>query len=269
MQVFKDPVQDEQFKEDGFVVIENLLTPEEVRLLAEFYASNPLPQASGFHATSHSKDVNYKRKVHEIITSVVRPKTTDILIDHRSVTSSFTVKEIGPETYFDYHLDWSMLDEHKYSSLTLWSPLIDTNRENGNLNILKSSHKLGFTIRSGPGLYLFSFDKAYKHTKFKPVELMLRTGDAVIWDHRVFHSSSANMSAERRVSFNHVLFPADAVAMHFTMIGKRKLNRYEVDDDFFNRYEIGELPQTGKLVETMKVPHRHINQPQINMIIDQ
>jgi len=92
MQVFKDPVQDEQFKEDGFVVIENLLTPEEVRLLAEFYASNPLPQASGFHATSHSKDVNYKRKVHEIITSVVRPKTTDILIDHRSVTSSFTVK---------------------------------------------------------------------------------------------------------------------------------------------------------------------------------
>ena len=124
MQVFRDPIRDKQFKEDGFVVIDQFLVPEEIQLLAEFYDSNQLPGASGFHATSHSRDLHYKRKVHEMITSVVGPKTKELILEHRSVTSSYTVKEIGTDSFFDYHLDWSMVDENKYSSLTLWSPLV-------------------------------------------------------------------------------------------------------------------------------------------------
>ncbi|MCP4123519.1 MAG: hypothetical protein GY751_17350 [Bacteroidetes bacterium] len=226
--IFKSDSLNAQFHELGFVRLP-LLNKQEVGELRSFFdAKHEESGDRGFFTTIWLENMNLRNEVNDYIISILYDEVAELLVDYTPVFANYMVKKPCKKSITQYHWDWTYVDESKFRAIKALKWIARSN---------------GVTVYSDPG-------------------------DAVIWNHRVFYSSSATIT-ERRISFDYVLSPADAVTIHYAMIGKRKTNSYEVDDDFLNRSEIGKMPQTGKLVETLKMPHRDINQPQINMIIDQ
>jgi hypothetical protein len=265
--VFKNPALQQQLEEFGYVTLP-FLSPEEVEHLKEMYIALQHAPRKGFHASMHSKDVAYRRKVNQMIAAVFTPKAQELLDDYRPLVANFTVKEPGPASFFDFHLDWNMVDESQSRSITIWCPLTDTNATNGNLWVLEKSHRLGDSYRCGPGLELYFKDmKGLSSEKFNKVHLPMKAGHAVIYDHKLFHGSPPNMSNEVRIAINQAMCPAEAPAMHYAVQPGTEIMAFEVDDDFFCRVIIDQLDLQNPVEIIKKPQQKAVQQDTVNAMI--
>lgn len=59
----------------------------------------------------------------------------------------------------------------------------------------------------------------------------------MLYDHRVFYGLSATISGRARISFNHVMIPENLTSVRYSKKEEGVVDMYEVDDDFYNRYQ--------------------------------
>lgn len=230
---FLDKNHQHAFEQLGYILQEGFLNASEVEKLREFYTENK-EERTGFHATMHSKNFDLRHKISQFISEVFLPKSSILLDDYRPVVGNFTVKEPGEASFFDFHLDWNMLDERFARSVTIWVALEDTNAKNGNLWILERSNIFPDTYRCGPGLNLLSEDlKHFDHFKFEKKILPMSAGDAIIYDHKLIHGSPPNLSDHARLAINLALLPKEVQALHY-FYENGSITTYQVPDSFFN-----------------------------------
>ena len=60
----------------------------------------------------------------------------------------------------------------------------------------------------------------------------MNAGDAIIYDHRLFHGSPANRSSELRIAINYAMIPNELNSWHL-YLDNNKINAFEVDDEFY------------------------------------
>ena len=186
------------------------------------------------------------------------------------LVSNYTVKETGQNSFFDFHLDWNMVDETQSRSVTIWCPLQDLHPKNGNLWIMERSNQLGNSYRAGPGLHLYFDDpNEMEGKKFLRKTVCVRAGDAIIYDHKLFHGSPPNVTDQPRIAINQAMAASEFSAVHYISDDTRKDNieMYEVDDDFFCKCIIGERGEMGRKLRDIKVDVNHIIQEQVNELI--
>ena len=176
--IFFDSGLQHSFDENGYVIVPFLDPQQIVELDSAYHSlSGESGLNKGWHATIHSDNPEYKRKISDAICAEFEHPAKKYVKDYKAVFANFTVKEPNREdSQFNLHLDWSMTDETRFSSLTIWTPLIDITDNNGYLWVLKGSHKLGFTIRGGPGLHTWSGNKSreFNPPQFERVILKLQ-----------------------------------------------------------------------------------------------
>ncbi|MCP4121536.1 MAG: phytanoyl-CoA dioxygenase family protein [Bacteroidetes bacterium] len=244
---FIDPELQEAFDRDGYVVVP-FLNEAEIKHLRKVYddaLTGEFP--TGFHSTMHSQSHEYRRLIDKEVQKVFVPKTEKYLDNYQPLVACFVVKEPGPNSGFDFHLDWSMVNEKEHISLTFWTPLIDTNAQNGNLWVLKGSHKLRDTIRGGPGLFnYFCDDKSLSQSEL--VELPVKAGTAVVFDHKLWHGAPPNLGDETRPAINLALMPKEARSLHYNLAPNNQIEVFEVDADFYNRVLIDIDPDYMKSI---------------------
>lgn len=261
--------QQESFEQKGYSLIDSFLTKDEVRELREFYKNNTDNRLTGFHATMHSVDFALRAAVTEKITTVFKKKSDLLLDEYRAVVGNFTVKEPGIESFFDFHLDWNMLDESKARSVTIWVPLEDTNAENGNLWILEGSNHLADTYRCGPGLNLLAEKPhEFEEMRFEKKVLEMKAGDAIIYDHKLIHGSPPNLTQHARIAINLALLPKEVKALHY-FYEKEQIKVYEVEDSFFHRcltHEVMEM-HAYDLKEKLDINFPSIDQSAMNKLV--
>lgn len=264
---FRDDALQKEFEEKGYVLLP-FLNGDEVDYLREQYTCLQHDLGKGFHASMHSKNIDYRRKVNQIISAIFTPKAQQILLNYRPLVANYTVKEPGQASFFDFHLDWNMVDETLYRSITIWCPLTDTNAENGNLWILEASHTLGNSYRCGPGLELFfEHPDELQKMKYEKKALPMKAGQAIIYDHKLFHGSPPNMSRDIRIAINQAMCPAEAPAMHYASVDNGDIQAFEVDDDFFCRVIIDKL-ELNQPVRRFPRPHQKAKQQaEVNQLI--
>ncbi len=239
--IFKNTVLDTQLKEKGYVVLP-FLGEEQLKILREaFYNSRP-PIDKGFHSTSTNNNLEYRKNVNDLIQSVYNPLAQQLLENYEPVYASFVVKEPGLEGNFPLHMDWSMIDEQDSVSLAFWSPLVDTNTNNGALMVLEESHKIGLSFRGGPFLFQALDNRNLSDAKLQVRTLYLKAGEVVIYDHRLFHGSSPNLSRETRPALNFTMKPKEAKLLHYHQNGN-EIETYYIDSAFFIHYIMGEQPK--------------------------
>jgi hypothetical protein len=239
--IFKIDALEKDFREKGFVVIP-FLEKEQLKILQDaFYGSKPSIDI-GFHSTSTNNNMEYRKSVNDLIQSIYYPLSQQILEDYEPVYASFVVKEPGLEGNFPLHMDWSMVDERNYISLAFWSPLVDTNNNNGPLIVLEESHQLGLSFRGGPFLFQALNDGKMPKFKYKTQTLFLKAGEVVIYDHRLFHGSLPNLSQETRPALNFTMKPKEAQLLHYHQV-ENEIETHFVDSTFFNHYIMGEQPE--------------------------
>lgn len=249
-------------------MVDGFLSSDEIASLLEYYNNSESGLNKGFHASSHSNSIAYRAEVNKRIGEVFSRNASRYFRGYQSLFSAFTVKECGPESFFDFHLDWSMLNEDKHVSLSIWSPLVDVNKLNGHLWVLSGSHKLGKTIRGGPGLFLYAPQSTLPLGSgvFDKHIIEGRAGLAVIYDHRLVHGSPPNMGNDRRIAVNHTMIPEGISSLHYSLNkDKTEIRAYQVDTAFYCTYNMmTEPPDVLPKVGEELVSGKFLSQADVN-----
>lgn len=262
--LFKDKDLQSQFEEDGFIKIP-LLNEDEIIDLKKFYLELKHEHVGnyGFHVTLDSTDQSYITTIFSKLFSTLKPKLNPILQNYKAFTASYVIKEVGLQNIVPPHQDWSFVDESKFCSATVWIPLMDVNKNNGALSVIKGSHRLFNTPRNSPSPQSKSILSDHLFTLFPYVQVVeMKAGEALVFDNRLIHASPPNISDQTRIGVGIGITQRDAQLLHYYEVpNSNVINVYKVEEPFFEQYNNaklsalytkGEVPQELQLIKTIE-----------------
>lgn len=268
--VFREPSLQEQFDRNGYVVVD-FLSAQACQRLLEFWRATPsdLEQVS-FSNTIMSRDVAYRRSVHEAVAEAFRPAADALLDDYRLCLCSFNAKlpreEMG---VVELHQDWTFVDESQYRSIGMWCPLVDVDGRNGCLRVVPGSHRLNSHPRGFFEMFPYKelldcFEQRYL------VEVPMRAGQAFVYTQSLFHSSQVNLSDRIRVAAGGLAIPREAklrFIMRDVQNDPNRLTVYEVGDEFYLKHMYGSIPGDGVEVGTVAASHEPLTQQRLESVL--
>lgn len=236
---------DEQIRRKGWTTVD-LLDASTVGALRDSYERLPnqitvdRSFAAGFHATIMDGRTAYRHRAHDVISDAVA-SPFDRLFDRMKLTlTNWLHKEPGAAAV-PFHVDWSFVDESLHRSLSVWSPLVDTDERTGCIGVVDGSHLLTRFVRA-------SAHPGYAETQLYGERLPgrrlvpLRAGQAVVFDHRLVHFSAPHAGSGPRVAISCELVPEEAHVLHYEYLGPGLFRRHRVTSDFFVGYTAGDDP---------------------------
>ncbi len=246
--IFKDAALQSQFDKDGYVVIP-LLNGEDVKALTNlFYELHPQNPVEPFYSTTFNKDEGFKQIVTERAGKIFDPVVGNYFEHFKKLGSSFLSKAPGEQGKMPVHQDWTVVDESKFYSATIWVPLVNTTEGNGAMRVLPGSHKFSNTLRAPtlPGEYAGVNEAIWNAMQTIPMQ----AGEALIFNHALLHASSVNTTGKERLAITYGLIPEQASLLLYHLNQNNKLEKYNMPNDMFQRYyNIGERPLFGDKVD--------------------
>lgn len=278
--LFIDATLQEKFDRDGFVIL-NLLNTDEVNALLQYYLSlnHDHVKDNGFHISLENESAEYRNGVFKILFDTITPKLSPFLLDYKSFTASYVTKEAGLENIVPPHQDWSFVDETEFSSATVWIPLMDVDKNNGALGVIKGSHRLFNTARPSPSPQAKSTLSGHHFNLFPFIEIIdLKAGQAIVFNNKTIHASPPNTTKEARVGAGIGITQTNAQLRHYYQLpGKdERIEVYEVDADFFPQYNNAKMsdyynantkPIQLKLIESYKKITPEFSKEEITRLI--
>ena len=250
-QLFRNPVLQESFDHDGYVVID-FLNPDEVDALTEAY--NNLQGDLGtpaFASTVMSHDAEYRLKVSAIIENNFARAINETLQDARFFWGNFNIKyprnNIGA---VPLHQDHSFLDERLFQTLGFWVPLVNTTPENGALQVIPGSHTLLKQLRCGGRPFPYA---TYQQTLLEQFgkQLLMKAGQAYIGSPALFHASPPNVSAQPRIVAAGLAGPSESslIYCHYHEVNNTGMAEiFEVDHSYYVTAPLFSKPDIGKYI---------------------
>ncbi|MFT5780623.1 MAG: hypothetical protein ACI837_003586 [Crocinitomicaceae bacterium] len=248
---------EERFQKDGYVVIP-FLSPDEVTELTESYF-NTLEESGGrlgpddenydtsteitYDFTFIDKNIDYKRKVFDMITTRFKDRYVNQLDTYKPIIANYIRKKTdGGEV--PMHQNWAFVDEKKCASVSIWCPLVDSNAENGTLEVVPGSHKRYGEVR-GPMIQseLLGLEKDIIDKHMVPINI--EAGNAVILDDSIVHYSSPNATEGLRLAIQLILIPEEEESIHYHMDLSKDRSKVEVlsaDTEFYMKFNPWKKP---------------------------
>jgi hypothetical protein len=264
--MFLDKSLQDQFERDGYVIID-LLHPDQVAQLKQTYFD--LEKVRGgmrkeydvqfdeqkeitYDFTFIDSNIEYKQIVFDKITEVFLPLVNAYLNDYQPIIANFIHKS-KDKGEVPLHQNWAFVDEWKYTSVSVWCPLVDSNEANGTLQVVPGSHKRFAPIR-GP---LIPWElEGLKDDIINDfmVPMNIKAGQAVILDDSIVHYSAPNRTDGLRLAIQLIMIPPGVPSIHYYMDNtteKPSIKVFEVDKDFYMAFHPWLKPKDQKLVKTL------------------
>lgn len=242
------------------------LEEDTIAAIKKIYYQNFQDQNTLFYATSFHPDFTLKQKVNNEIIGLLQSKIDYYFSDYKILGSSFLKKKPNENNPLPLHQDWTVTDEEKYGSFTIWIPLQDTDKNNGALRIIPTSHHLENNFRA-PSLPV-SFEKERQLFEKYLIPLPLKKGTAFVFNQKLMHASFSNSSNEERLALTIGIAPKDAsLFMLYFDKNKNEVHQYSMPDDMFLHYpEIIEKPLIGTIEKSFSyIPKTYTEK---NFIVD-
>lgn len=246
--IFKDENLKEEFAQNGFIRMPFLNAEQVLQLHKIYNVVSQKVSLSGFATTTTSPDFELKRKMFEEIRPIYSDKVNELFQDYKLLGTSFLKKDSGDSGFLPLHQDWTVTDEAQFRTITIWIPLVDTRAENGAMQVIPGSH-LWTNLLRGPNLPI-AISNISEALRDKLVLQEMKAGEALIFDHSLFHASTLNLSDSPRIAITYgICHKETPLSFWYWHQGEAK-DRFEkiaVPDDFFLRYpEIGTRPNLGR-----------------------
>ena len=249
-QVFNNPDLERQFDIDGAVIVD--LFPKEK--LADLQALlSKLREEGNRHAANvdssyklsfFNSSPEYRKHVLEEVGAFFQPMVDVHLNGYEPLIINVFDKEPGTGEV-PIHQNWTFVDESKFTSVSVWIPLIDSSRENGTLEVVKGTHRVLTDYRSPSIPWVFeNIREELKERHLEPLEV--KVGQAGIIDDSIIHWSSENDSEQVRTAIQLIMVPREATPIHYYGTGENddyKLEVFKVDSDFFTRFDMHKKPE--------------------------
>lgn len=168
--------------------------------------------------------------------------------------SNFFIKEPHTKETVDWHQDSYYWPLDPKESVTVWIAFDDVDVENGAMQVIPSSHKVGIVnhIRKESDSVL-SLVADTSQFNLEDVEtLSLKKGSISIHDDKLMHCSPSNPSNRRRAGFT-IRFSPDHVACDLTI--NPNFNVYPARGKLSNSHPKGEMPTE----RFGRIHHKHLN----------
>jgi len=264
--LFNDTQLQQQFERDGFVVIPFLNDTEVSGLSSLFYELHKqVPQ--NFYSTTFNASPEFKQQINDYTEKTFGAKVDSTFTGIKKLGSSFLCKAPGEGGKMPVHQDWTVVDESKFCSVTIWIPLVDTNEKNGAIRVLRGSHKFTDTLRAPtlPVEYAKLQDEIWNEMELLP----MKAGQAFIFNHALLHASSPNLTDKERVAITYGVLPEKAQLMLYHLNEDKLLEKYLMPDDMFQRYHnIGERPTFGEKVEEFRYEVKPMSSIKLHSLIN-
>lgn len=239
--------QQEHLDEHGWVQVDLLSSADSESLLERYRQLDHVITvdrsfARGFHATIIDDRRTYRRACHELIAEVMAEPLERLFGDVVLTLTNFLHKEPGAEAVPD-HVDWTFVDESAHRSISVWSPLCDTDEESGCLGVLDRSHRRVDFIRAAANP---TYEETVGFGATLPGRRLipLRAGEGIVFDHRLVHFSAPHRGTEPRVAITCELVPVGTELLHFEQLEIGLFRRHVVSPRFFITYAAGQDPRT-------------------------
>jgi hypothetical protein len=222
---------DTRLRRDGFVTFK-AIDARAVESLRASYGQLHGWKGEGFEPDLTNPDVDYRTAVSAAIAKVLDETVGRRFVCHVPFLRNFLCKWPGPESELYLHQDWSYIDERKGErSYVLWFPLSDVRGHEGQLRVLRGSHRIERSLR-GSNLTggWWEFVQAIRP---RLESVPVRAGDCVVMDNGLLHCSYPNNSGEPRLVAAVAVRPASQPLVHFRRADSDTLHRFDVDDAFF------------------------------------
>jgi hypothetical protein len=272
--MFLNAHQQEQFDRDGYITID-LLNAEQVAQLRKTYFE--LEKVRGgmrkeydvqfeeqkeitYDFTFIDSNIEYKKVVFDRITEVFLPLVNQYLKDFQPIIANFIHKSTD-KGEVPLHQNWAFVDEWKYTSVSIWCPLVDSNEANGTLQVVPGSHKRFAPVR-GP---LIPWElEGLKEDIIKDfmVPMNIKAGQAVILDDSIVHYSAPNRTDGLRLAIQLIMIPPGVSSIHYYMENEGQqpvVKVFEVDKDFYMAFHPWLKPKDQTLIKTLPYKRESYN----------
>lgn len=249
MLTVKDSQQQRLLHVNGFFT-DKFLPETTVDALMEMYHAHFDDKNTSFYSTSFHPDLSLKQQVTREVLALLQPILDGKFADYKILGTSFLKKNPEENNPLPLQQDWTVTDEDKYGSFTIWIPLQDTTPYNGAIRVISGSHCVENNFRAPSLPVAFEQDRA-KMDEYLTT-LPLKKGEAFVFNQKLMHASWPNQSKEERIALTIGLVPKEADLFMLYYDAKNKmLHRYSMPDDLFLRYpEIIQQPTIGILEDS-------------------
>jgi hypothetical protein len=236
--ILRDEGLDQALLLQGFIVFP-VLNKRACEDLKSFYLQHHTQEQPGMSASAHAPDIAYRKAMSAAILEVVAPAIKPLLSHAELLGASFISKSAGQFGALPPHQDWNITDEQQFRSFNLWLPLVDTGKDNGGIQVLAKSHLAGLNYR-GPGIPSISeniMDRLWPAM----TTLDIPAGHALLYDHRLLHSSGPNdTNAPRIVAVMGVMEQGAPMRIYYANQGA--IAEYNCSPSFFLEQNPNEGP---------------------------
>jgi hypothetical protein len=232
--IFRDRDLNRRLFEEGYITLP-FLNMEEVKSLKEiFWKHHTNDEVEGLYVSAHFKNDDTIKQISKEIQEVFERAITEHIENGMTLGGTFISKPPHQTEPLQPHQDWSIVDESRFRSFTIWVPLEDVTDENGCMYVLPGSNNYarGFRHISIDSIYGQIYDTVWKH--MRPV--YLKAGEAIVFDHALGHASKPNTSSEVRIAATHSLISKNP-EMRFYWNNDGVVEEYVGEKDFYNTPE--------------------------------
>lgn len=237
--IFQDPVLQEKYLQQGYVIIP-VLNEEEVKdMLQLHYDTHPAETESPncYNTSDHVLSIDEKRRIKNVIDKTLKPLFSEHLNGFKAIYVNFIGKKPGENSNRDLHQDYSFCDERVYDGYNIWIPLQDITEENSFFSIVRNSYRFFHSYR---GRYIrHRFEKCSDQiTDQFCTNIYPKAGHALIYNTGSLHYTPNNISDATRIAISVMTIPIESQISLYQSCEKLDDNveRYEVDEDFLLEY---------------------------------
>jgi ectoine hydroxylase-related dioxygenase (phytanoyl-CoA dioxygenase family) len=201
-----------------------------------------------FHCTYLDHDKYYKEVVWKVLSDLIKPFVEKNLNNYKVIMANLFNKAPGTG-FIQPHQNLTIVDEEKYTSVSIWIPIQDTNTENGTLYFLPKSHGRyekyrNSTIHWAPGVASINIED------YNMIPMNLKVGQILIFDDSIVHGSPNNNSSKNRYVFHYMAIPEETTPV-FCKKTDDYVNIIEVDDEFWKSYTPGDEEPNSPVIKTV------------------
>jgi len=266
--IFFDENLQREFDKKGYVIID-LLDQDQIGSLIDLYDS--LEGAKGTANTNKNTyelsffDKNIEAKKHKFKTvyEFMKPHLDRVLDNYGPIMVNLFNKEYGTGEV-PIHQNWTFVDEHEYTSVSVWCPLQPVSRQNGTLEVVAGTHKVIANYR-GPSIpWVFDeLNELMKEKYMKPLELT--PGQVAILDDGIIHYSGDNHTHQNRKAIQFIMKPSEVPTIHCFREDKESdmVQIMDVDDEYFLDFDMWSKPKMGANLRSVRFPTHKISEVEL------
>lgn len=248
--IFKNEQHQKDFDEQGFVKVE-LLSQEDVKQLNELFLQYYPDPSSDFYSSSYENDFTLKKKISDEIGKVIVKNLDHVFENYTWFGSAFLSKGNGPRSEMPMHQDWTIVDEKKYVAINIWTPLQDTNEENGTLEVIKGSHRWHDSLRAPTLPFYYDGHQSQLKEILHPINT--KATEAVVLNQAIIHYSKPNKTNDIRIAITTgIKTKGSPMLFHYwDKNSPCEIELFEQEEDFLINFEnfhqsIFQRPVIGK-----------------------